>query len=130
MRRLGPAIGIGLALTAVTAAVADSRIERSLRKLAPRERLVQLCDYTAMKRIRHDNRKFRPDRAVADAVIQTRVTDDSVQAAGAAFRSRGKWYALSYTCKASAETLKVESFSYKIGEEIPESKWASYGLWQ
>lgn len=130
MRRLGPAIGIGLALTAVTAAVADSRIERSLRKLAPRERLVQLCDYTAMKRIRHDNRKFRPDRAVADAVIQTRVTDDSVKAAGAAFRSRGKWYALSYTCKASAETLKVESFSYKIGEEIPESKWASYGLWQ
>jgi hypothetical protein len=130
MRRLGPAIGIGLALTAVTTAVADSRIQRSLRKLAPRERLVQLCDYTAMKRIRHDNRKFRPDRAVADAVIQTRVTDDSVMAAGAAFRSRGKWYALSYTCKASAETLKVESFSYKIGEEIPESKWASYGLWQ
>ena len=129
MRRLAPAIGMGLALM-VTAAAADSRIERSLRQLAPRERLVQLCDYTAMKRIRHDDRKFRPDRAVADATIATRVSDDTVKAAGAAFRSRGKWYALSYTCKASPETLKVESFTYKIGEEIPESKWASYGLWQ
>ena len=129
MRRFAPAIGIGLVLTA-TAAAADSRIERSLRKLAPRERLVQLCDYTAMKRIRHDNRKFRPDRAVADATTETRVGDDTVEAAGAAFRSRGKWYALSYTCKASAETLKVKSFTYKVGEEIPQSKWASYGLWQ
>jgi len=129
MRRLAPAIGLGLAMTA-TAAAADSRIERSLRQLAPRERLVQLCDYTAMKRIRHDNRAYRPDRAVADAIIETRVSDDTVQAPGAAFRSRHKWYALSYTCKASPETLKVESFTYKIGEEIPESKWASYGLWQ
>ncbi len=129
MRRLAPAIGVCLVMTA-TAATAESRIERSLRQLAPRERLVQLCDYTAMKRIRQENRKFRPDRAVADAMTETRIGDDSVHAAGGAFRSRGKWYALSYTCKASAETLKVKSFTYKIGEEIPESKWASYGLWQ
>jgi len=129
MRRLVPAIGICLVMTA-TAAIAESRIERSLRQLAPREQLVQLCDYTAMKRIRRENRKFRPDRAVADAIVETRIGDNSVHAAGGAFRSRGKWYALSYTCKASAETLKVESFTYKIGEEIPESKWASYGLWQ
>lgn len=129
MRRLALAIGMVLTV-AVTAAAADSRIERSLRQLAPRERLVQLCDYTAMKRIRHDNRKFRPDRAVADAMTETRVTNDTVHAAGGAFRSRGKWYALSYTCKASPDNLKVESFTYKIGEEIPESKWASYGLWQ
>ncbi len=129
MRRLAPAIGIGLAV-ASTGAAADSRIERSLRQLAPRERLIQLCDYTAMKRIRQDDRKFRPDRTVADAISETRISDDMVQAPGAAFRSRRKWYALSYTCKASPETLKVESFTYKIGEEIPESKWASYGLWQ
>lgn len=130
MRRLAPAIGIGLAVAITTAAAAESRIERSLRKLAPRERLVQLCDYTAMKRIREENRKFRPDRAVADAVVDTRITDDTVYAAGAAFRSGGKWYELSYTCKASPETLQVESFSYEIGDEIPEAKWAAYGLWQ
>jgi hypothetical protein len=129
MRRLAPAIGVGLVMTA-TAATAESRIERSLRQLAPRERLVQLCDYTAMKRIRRENRKFRPDRAVADAIVETRISDDTVHAAGGAFRSRGKWYALFYTCKASPETLKVQSFTYKIGDEIPESKWAAYGLWQ
>ena len=67
MRR--PALAIVLVLLAGTsAAVAESRFERSLRMLSPGERLVQLCDYTAMKRIRHDHRKFRPDRAVADAV--------------------------------------------------------------
>jgi hypothetical protein len=26
--------------------------------------------------------------------------------------------------------MKVLSFDYKIGSEIPEEKWSAYGLWK
>lgn len=129
MRVLGLAIGAATVFMA-HAAAADARFERSLRMLAPAERLEQLCDYTAMTRIRKDMREFRPDRAVANAMIDVQHKNDTIVAKGGAFRSRGKWYALTYTCTAEPDHLKVLSFTYKIGNEIPEEKWASYGLWQ
>ena len=112
------------------AAAADTRFEKSLQMLAPSERLEQLCDYTAMVRIRKDQRHFRPDRAVANATSDHKLKNHTIVAKGAAFRSRGKWYALSFTCTAEPEHLKIESFHYTIGNEIPEAKWAAFGLWQ
>ena len=129
MRTLGLAIG-AVAVVAAHAAAADARFEKSLRLLAPEERLEQLCDYAAMTRIRQDAGHFRPDRAVANAIADVQLKNDTIEAKGGAFRSRGKWYALSYKCKADAEHLTIESFDYKIGDEIPEAKWASFGLWQ
>lgn len=129
MRILGFAIGAAVLLSAYAAA-ADARFEKSLQMLAPAERLEQLCDYTAMTRIRQEARQFRPDRAVANATADVEMKNDTIKAKGAAFRSRSKWYALSYVCKADPEHLKVESFNYAIGSEIPEAKWAAYGLWQ
>lgn len=129
MRVLGLALVAALVVTA-QAAAADARFEKSLQKLAPSERLEQLCDYTAMVRIRKDERNFRPDRAVANATSDHQQKNHMIVAKGAAFRSRGKWYALSFTCKAEPEHLKIESFHYTIGNEIPQAKWAAYGLWQ
>ena len=107
----------------------EARFERSLKMLDPGVRLEQLCDYTAMTHIRKDSNEYRPDRAVAGARAEPRVTGHSIEAKGAAFRSRKKWYALTYTCAADDEHMKVLSFKYTIGEEIPESKWAGYNLW-
>lgn len=129
MRVLGLAFGTAVVFAA-HAAAADARFEKSLQKLAPSERLEQLCDYTAMVRIRKDARHFRPDRAVANAMTDVKIKGHAVEAKGGAFRSRGKWYALSYNCTAEPDHLKVQSFRYRIGDEIPEAKWASYGLWQ
>ena len=129
MRQLALAIGLVM-LVGIGAAGAESRFERSLQRLSPGERLVQLCDYTAMKRIRHDHRQFRPDRAVADARSRASINKNTVDAKGGAFRSKRKWYALSYTCTGSSDNMKVRSFAYKIGEEIPQSKWALYSLWE
>jgi hypothetical protein len=128
MRRLALTLGLGLLAFAASAA-AETRFERSLRMLTPGERLVQICDYTAMQRIRKDDRSFRPDRAVADAIGQTVIDKNTVIAKGGAFRSRGKWYALSYRCTAAPDNMKVLSFKYTIGGEIPEAKWAAYRLW-
>jgi hypothetical protein len=129
MRRVALIIGASL-LWAGAAHAIDGRFERSLRKLAPVDRLEQLCDYEAMQRIRQEHRPFRPDRAVAGAEKQPSISADTIVVKGGAFRSRKKWYALTYNCTAAPDHLKVTSFSYAIGAEIPEDKWASYGLWE
>jgi len=129
MRGLAITIGVTLILVG-PAAARDTRFERSLRMLAPADRLEQLCDYTAMTQIRKEHKPFRPDRAIASARSDASIHDHTVVAKGAAFRSRKKWYALSYTCTAAPDHMAVTSFSYTIGDEIPEAKWASYGLWE
>jgi hypothetical protein len=130
MRRLVLTIGATI-IAASPAAAIDARFERTLRMLAPAERLEQLCDYTAMQQIRKEHKSFRPDRVVAGAGADPQIQErtHTVVAKSAAFRSRKKWYALTYSCTAAADHMAVTSFSYSLGEEIPESKWASYGLW-
>jgi hypothetical protein len=128
MRLCGLAIGAAMVI-ATQAAASDARFEKSLQKLEPAERLEQLCDYTAMIQIRRESKDYRPDRAVANAMSEAQISKDTVQAKSGAFRSRGKWYSLAYTCTANPEHMKVLTFRYTIGSEIPETKWASYGLW-
>ena len=126
MRRLALTIGAILILTSPVLAV-DERFERSLKMLDPVDRLEQLCDYKAMQEIRKDHAVFRPDRAVAGN--EAHIKGDTIVASVGAFRSKKKWYALSYSCTAATDHLSVTSFNYKIGDEIPEANWASYGLW-
>jgi hypothetical protein len=128
MRVLGLAIGAA-SVMAAQAAAADARFEKSLQMLAPTERLEQLCDFTAMVEIRKDAGNYRPDRALANAMAEPSVTADSIDAKGGAFRSRGKWYALSYSCAATPDHMSVVMFKFTVGPEIPEEKWAAYGLW-
>ncbi|MFN3657382.1 MAG: DUF930 domain-containing protein [Pseudolabrys sp.] len=131
MRVVALAIGTAVVFVTHAAAATDARFQRGLMMLAPTERLEQLCDYTAMTQIRKDQRQFRPDRAVAGAMGEPHaVNAHTIEAKGAAFRSRGKWYALTYRCSADIENLKVISFRYTVGEEIPETKWTAYGLWE
>lgn len=130
MRHRMLATALLLSLAAPNAAFASAKLERTLKLLMPTDRMAQLCDATAMARIRKDLAKFRPDRAVANATVDVVIAGNSLEAKGGAFRSRGKWYSLSYTCLTNDEHLKVLSFEYKVGDEIPEEKWAGYGLWQ
>ena len=126
------AFGLAIVATtiAATSVAADERFDRSLEMLAPAERLEQLCDYTAMTRIRTEKKEFRPDRAVANAMAEPRANGDTLEVTGGAFRSKKKWYALTYRCTATTDHLKIVTFNYVVGEEIPEAKWASFGLWQ
>lgn len=129
--RVLAAAAIGLFIvTAAEASGPDARMLRILKLLEPVDRLEQLCDYAAMVQIRKDARHFHPDRAVASAVSPPKLGTHSMEANGAAFRSRGRWYEMSYACSATPDHMKVLSFRLSIGKEIPESKWASYGLWQ
>ena len=128
MRAFGWAIGVFMLITA-QATAAGNRLDRSLQMLAPEERLEQLCDYTAMARIRKEIKDFKPDRALASATAEPRIRADTIEVKGGAFRSRGKWYALSFTCTATPDHMEVVAFRYTIGPEIPEANWAADGLW-
>lgn len=110
-------------------AQAQDRFSKSLLMLEPATRLEQVCDIEAMKQIKRDL-KLAVDRAKSD-VSETPVhRGHTVTARGGAFRVKGKWYGLSFTCTGTPDHLRVVSFSYKAGDEIPESKWESLGLWR
>lgn len=123
------AISAVAAFSAQALAADDARFFKSLEKLAPTERLEQLCDYTAMTQIRKDARNFRPERAIANAGADVKMKNDTIEATAGAFRSRKKWYVLTYSCAATPDHLSVTSFRYTIGAEIPEAKWATLGLY-
>jgi hypothetical protein len=129
MRAFGLA-AVAATVIAATATAGDRRIERSLKMLAPAERLEQLCDYTAMARIREQRKDYRPDRAVANAMAEPVAVGDTLEVGGGAFRSQKKWYGLSYRCTATPDHMTIVDFKFTVGEEIPEAKWASYGLWE
>lgn len=121
---------IATLLAATPALAMDPRFAASLKKLDPQTRLEQVCDLEAMSRIAKDAKLYRPDRAKTDVVSHPVHRGDTVTGKGGAFRSKGRWYSFSFACKGSPDHMKVLSFSYKIGEPIPESKWAALGLWR
>jgi hypothetical protein len=118
---------IRIALTPATAF--DARAYASLRRLDPGMRLEQICDMAAMDRIGQEDRRFHPDRAKSNVVTPPQHLGDTLKASGAAFRSNGHWYALSFVCNSAPDHLKVTFFNYHIGDIIPKSKWDDYGLW-
>jgi hypothetical protein len=125
------ALGLTISSMMITAAVAaDNRVAAMLRGLDPATRFEQACGIEAMNRIKKEAaHAYRPDRAVTDAVSEAKVKGDTMEGDGGAFRSGGKWYQFSFTCKASPDRMTVMSFAYKIGAAIPEGKWDAYGLW-
>lgn len=119
---------IALILVAPSAEARDSFIE-SLRKIEPRTRLEQVCDFEAMKRIKAEKGVFA-DRAKSDVSASPEHKGHTLVAQGAAYRAGGNWYRLSFTCTATPDHLQVLTFKYKVGGLIPESKWDEYGLWR
>jgi len=51
-----------------------------------------------------------------------------LQPRGAAFRSLGRWFDVSFRCETDGEITRVEKFAFKIGNEIPQSQWLERGL--
>jgi len=133
VRTVVASVLVALVLCGGSAAASDRRqkqLENLLKRLDPATRLEQVCDAEAMKQINLEHREFRIDRSVASAITEPRVKGDTLSGTGAAFRSRGKWYRYSFTCTAEPGRLRVISFEYKLGDEIPEAQWSQHGLYQ
>jgi hypothetical protein len=117
--------------TSVAWAVKDERMNRQLLKLDPKTRLEQTCDVEVMERINQDTNPYNPDRIEAYAFEMPVIGEDerSFIAHGAAFRSQGNWYRLSFRCVTGPRHLDAHSLEYAIGAKIPQSEWQRYGLY-
>lgn len=111
-----------------TASANDSKIERTLKQLDPDARFEQVCDLEAARRISKD-KAYRPERAIVSALGEPKIAATTMSGTGGAFKSKGQWYQFSFTCRTSPDHMQVLSFSYQIGEPIPQEKWEKSGLW-
>jgi hypothetical protein len=106
----------------------DARAVSTLKRLDPETRLIQACDLAAMNRINRDRNSYKPDRVMLDHLAPPVKKQDTVQGKGGVLRSRGDWYHLSFTCRASPDRLRVLSFSYEVGSKIPREDWDRLNL--
>ena len=113
------------------AALADPR-SREARALLPTlddtERMIQLCGLEAMEQVHAWRASLDPDRIVAYALSEPEVGADSVDARGAAFRSGGVWYGLSFDCRLSPDRADVIAFAFQVGEAVPRDQWEARSL--
>lgn len=120
-----------LSVAAVSPAMAlDRSLEASLLKLDPDTRFHQLCDIETMRRISAENGPLHPDRMVMDAEREAELAGDVIIGRGAAIRSGGRWYRMTFECRATPDRLTVLELKYRIGSAIPESRWETIGLWR
>ena len=118
---------LSLAL-ATPAKAMDSAAAKELERLDPQTRLEQRCDLEAMERIHREPAKLVPDELVAYAFEEPKVKGDKIRSPGAAFRSKGEWYHLSYTCSTTPDHMTVLTFNYAIGQVVPHDQWAHHYL--
>lgn len=122
-----PFAGIVL-LTAIAQPAAAASREEALLRLAPSARMEQRCNAKAMGQINREQKGMRPDELVAYAFADTKLKDGHILAPGAAVRSRGKWYRLSYSCQTADDGTQVTGFNYSLGAVVPRDQWSQHYL--
>ncbi len=130
MRFTSGLAALALAASLAPAAALEKSLEASLMRLDPETRFHQLCDIETMRRISASDGPLHPDRMVMDAEREAELAGDEIVGRGAAIRSRGRWYRLTFRCRATPDRLKVLELDYRIGAAIPESRWEEIGLWR
>lgn len=103
-------------------------VRRGLGTLASSEKVAQLCNIEALEQIRLAAPQYDPDTLVGYAMADPVSTGLMLSAMGGAFRSRRQWYNVSFTCTAAPTLDGVTSFSFKLGDAIPESEWDAHFL--
>jgi len=124
------ALGIAAVLIQVDVAVAyEARLRPQFERLDPQTRLEEVCDTEVTLRINQDNPQLSVDKVVAYTFKRPAEAHNSLNAEGAVFRSRGRWFHLEYRCQTGPRHMDVHSLSYNIGAEIDRSQWRRYYLY-
>jgi hypothetical protein len=111
-------------------ALADASMDRVLKELQPEERAHQVCNLRGLDAIRKGSHLKGIDRVATTIQKPAVFKDNTVTAKGGAVRAHDRWYFLDFTCAVTDDQMRAKSFTYKLGGEIPESKWEDYGLWK
>ena len=105
-----------------------ARIRQTLTTIADSERVVQLCNIEGLEQIRRAEPKYDPDTLVSYAMADPVAAGMTLSAPGGAFRSRRKWYGISFKCTAAPDYQGVTAFEFKLGEPIPQDQWEEHNL--
>ncbi|MGO6966561.1 DUF930 domain-containing protein [Rhizobium leguminosarum] len=111
--------------------LADPRSRRAreaLRGLAGSERNLQLCDLEALEQVRRAQPAMAPDALAPYAMAAEKVSGNSVEVKGGAFRSKRKWYNIQFKCELDAGSGKIVSFAFLVGDAIPRDEWQEHNL--
>jgi hypothetical protein len=106
----------------------SSQARRELATFADTERIVQLCNLEAMDQVEAWRSDFQPDRLVAYARSDVKMSGETIVADGAAFRSRKNWYDIKFKCEVAPDHAKVVAFEFKIGDPVPRKDWEKLNL--
>lgn len=104
------------------------KIRRTFGTLAGSEKLVQICNIEGLEQIRRVAPRYDPDTLVPYAMTDMAGTAQTLIATGGAFRSRRKWFGVSFQCTVTPDYLAVAAFEFKLGEAIPEDQWEAHNL--
>lgn len=106
----------------------DPRVMQAFGQLPREGRIRQLCTIEALDRIRQQAFGRYTDILVPYGTTGGRITNNTLDARGGAFRSGSNWYNVNFTCKVDADTTKVVSFRLGIGGAVPRSEWSKREL--
>ncbi|WP_246684674.1 DUF930 domain-containing protein [Mesorhizobium sp. B2-7-1] len=110
-------IHAGEMLSGKTLADPRSRHARAdLATFASEERMVQLCNIEAQDQIHKWRPDFQPERVVPYATAEEKVRGTTIEAEGAAFRSRRNWHGLKFNCELAGDGESVVGFEFLVGD--------------
>lgn len=122
------ALALPSALLLAGPASGASRRDEMMLHVDMATRIEQRCNARAMGTVGREQAGMRPEEVVAYAFSDPKLGPENISAPGAAIRSRGHWYHLSYTCRTSADGMDVEDFRYELGAEVPREEWEAHSL--
>lgn len=98
------------------------KARKELAMLAPDERVEQLCNVEAMAQVGSWSKDLKPDRVVAYAMADPKLSGSSFSADGAALHSKKNWYRLLFKCDLTPDRKKVAAFEFLMGDPIPRTE--------
>ena len=106
----------------------NAGVLRTLRSFTDQEQIIQVCNLEAIEQIARAAPEYVPDTVVGYAMSDFVFSGLTIIATGGAFRSRRRWYEISYTCTTAPGYEAVTAFQFKLGNEIPERLWEAHNL--
>lgn len=115
-------------LLAPSTASGNEAMKQQLLRLDPTTRIEQACGFELQQRINQKEGDVHTDRVVTYTFSEPDIADKSVEASGAAIRSHGEWYRLSFSCRTDSTLINVQNLNYELGELIPRTEWEQFNL--
>ncbi|MBP2548934.1 hypothetical protein J2858_001850 [Neorhizobium galegae] len=123
-----PQANPGGAMTKADTLLSDARLQNpalkaALGQLPPKRRLTQICSFEVAEQVARARPETTPDFIMPYGPSGGFIRNSTLDADGGAFRSGGRWFDVSFQCTVDMKTMKVTSFSYRLGGEVPQKDW-------